>query len=230
MDLDPLPLPLNQPVLFNLTETSTGAVELFPSVWGAAEEFISPDINLRRKGLETLRQIGASRLSPLIAYLVATRLSDTDMDLRKMIVLTLGETLAPDREGLLAPEGVLRTLTAYLSQIRTRAIYSLLEAAASEPRLQTHLARILNCSPFAGNHLASLLQDRRVDMPIRREAARMIGLVGYLEVIPTLEKLEARLSARTSGQQEMSFAPPSNPEETQLLPLISESLRLLKAM
>jgi hypothetical protein len=227
--MDPDPLPLNQPVLFNLMETSAGSVELFPSVWGAAEEFISPDVFLRRKGLDTLRQIGAPRLSPLIAYLIATRLSDTDLDLRKMIILTLGETLAPDQEGLLAPEGVLRTLTAHLSQMRTRAIYNLLEAAASEPRLQPHVARILNCSPFAGNHLASIFQDRKIEMPVRREAVRMIGLVGYLEVLPILEKMEARLCARTSGQQEMSFAPPSIPEETQLLPLITESLRLLKS-
>lgn len=229
MDPDPLSLPLNQPVLFNFTDTSTGEVELFPSVWGAAEEFISPDTSLRRKGLDTLRQIGAPRLSPLIAYLLATRLTDSDLELRMRIVLTLSETIAPDREGKLASEGVLQTLTASLSQMRTHTIYNLLEVAASEPLLQPHVARILNCSPFAGNHLASLLQDRKVDFAVRREAARMIGVVGYLEVIPLLEKLETRLTARTGGQQEMPFAPPSNPEETQLLPLISESLRMLKS-
>jgi hypothetical protein len=229
MDPDPFSLPLSQPVLFNLIDTTTGEVELFPSVWGAAEEFISPEVSMRRKGLDTLRQIGASRLSPLIAYLIATRLIDSDLELRKLIILTLSEVLEPDREGKLAPDGVLRTLTAYLTQMRTRIIYMLLEAAASDPLLQPHVARILNCSPFAGNHLAALLQDRKTELAIRREAARMIGLVGYLEVIPMLEKMETRLSARTGGQQEMPFAPPSSPEETQLLPLIVESLRLLKS-
>jgi hypothetical protein len=56
-----------------------------------------------------------------------------------------------------------------------------------------------------------------------------IGTVGYLEAIPALERLAARLEARLSGQQAMTFAPPSQSEENELLPIVRSVLHLLQA-
>jgi hypothetical protein len=229
MDDDPLSIKLNQPALFDFTGSSSDTIELFPTVWGAAEELTSPEIEIRRSALERLAALNAIRLSPLIAYLVATRVYEPDLNLRKRVVQFLGDVLAPDEDGLPAPESVTRHLLAYLTQMRTRQILALLQVAAFDAITETSAARLFNACPYGGNQLAGIAGDRKVPMDIRREAARMIGLVGYLDALPALERLEARLNARLKGQQSMPFAPPSGPDESELLPVVQNALTLLRS-
>lgn len=49
MDSDPMSINLNQPTLFDFTGSSSGTVELFPTVWSAAEELTSPDPEFRAR-------------------------------------------------------------------------------------------------------------------------------------------------------------------------------------
>jgi hypothetical protein len=57
----------------------------------------------------------------------------------------------------------------------------------------------------------------------------MIGRVGYLDVLPTLERLANRLEARLSGQQTMPFVKVNEDDEAILLPEIRQALHLLQA-
>jgi hypothetical protein len=52
--------------------------------------------------------------------------------------------------------------------------------------------------------------------------------VGFVETISQLERLAERLSARANGQKRMSFAPPSEPDEASLLPIVQATLTMLK--
>jgi HEAT repeat protein len=228
MDSDSMPINLNQPTLFDFTGTSSGTVELFPTVWSAAEELTSPDVEVRQSSLERLAAIHAIRLSPLIAYLTATRLLEPEMSLRKRVVQLLGEVLAPDEAGRPAPEPVVRHLSVYLAQMRTRPIVSLLQVIELDPQLEAAAARLLNACPYGGSQLADIVSDRKVPVSIRVQAVRMIGLVGYLDTLPTLERLEARLNARIKGQQSMPFAPPSGPDESELLPAVQTAIGTLR--
>jgi HEAT repeat protein len=220
---------LVQPALIDFSDQTTGAVELFPAVWSAAEDLISPDINTRLDGLDMLLKLNAPRLSPLVAYLLVSRITDPDITLRTRIVNALGELLMADHEGRITPEPVRRCLMRYLNQMRTRPIFSLLEVVNHFPQEKDNVARIFNTCSNAGRHLADILADRKAPVKIREQAAYYIGLVGYLDAIPALERLSSRLESRLSGQQAMSFAPISATEEVKLLPAIRDTLTLLNA-
>lgn len=217
-----------QPLLLDLEE-STATIELFPSVWIASEGLTSPHLGVRRDALGQLLDLNAPRFSPLVAYLVASRLADPEITFRTMIVKTLGDVLSPDENGRPAPEKVRQTLAAYLAQMRTRHTFALLQVLVEDPSLEKHVANLLNACPYAGNHLADILSDRKSPLAVRKQAGKMIGRVGFLDAIPALERLSSRLEARLNGQRSMPFAPTAPQEELDLLPIIQTAMLLLRA-
>lgn len=216
-----------QPALFTLQE-STGRIELFPAVWNAAEQLIHPDLEIRRNGLEQLIELQAHRFSSLIAYLIATRLTDQDISLRAQIIEALGEVLIPDNEGQPAPDEVRLKLITYLSQLHTREIFSILQVLAEHIELEDIVTRLLDACPFAGTHLMDILTDRSAALEVRIRAVEQIGRVGYLDALPQLERLESRLESRMNGQRSMSFVPLSKSEDQELLPAIHRAITLLR--
>jgi HEAT repeat protein len=227
MDIDPRSI--LQPPLFVFGEAVTGTVELFPAVWSATEALAAPDVASRNQGLDRLLELEAPRLSPLVAYMLASRLSDPDVYIRRRVVYILGDLLVPDAQGRVAPESVRRYVTAYLSQMRTRSIYNLLEVAVNDPQAEKSICQLLNASPYAGRHMADILIERKNPLLIRQNAVRFIGLVGYLDALPVLERMVSRLEARQHGQQAMSFAPPTTPSEEDFLPYLHEAIKNLRA-
>lgn len=219
---------LPQLPLFVLEE-SQGNVELFPAVWSAVEDLTLPDPKIRWNALERLLQLNAQRFSPIVAYILVTRLAEPDLKLRARIVQALGEVLVPDADGQPAPDEVRKSLAYYLSQMRTRRIFALLQVADLDPGLEGHVARLLDPCPYACIHLVDILSDAKAPLGVRRQAANMIGRVGYLDALPALERLATRLEARLNGQKSMPFAPPSLVAEGELLPAIRKAIDLLKA-
>ena len=144
MDLDTLYLTPVQPTFLEVIETSSGLLELFPAVWSAAEGLTSPDVHVRSASLTRLLELGAPRISPLISYILATCILEPDLPLRCRIVRALGELLIADEAGRQAPDAVRRHMTTYLTQMRTRPIFSLLQAINAEPDLEAHITRLLN--------------------------------------------------------------------------------------
>jgi HEAT repeat protein len=198
-------------------------------VWSAAEALTSLEPEARRKGLDRLEEMHAARFSPLVAYLVTTRLTDPDMDIRGQAVRMLSAVLVPDKHGSLAPADVRRRVLAVMAQMRTRRIYALLELASRSPDCEAAVTSLLNACPYAGTHLADILTSKKTPLFIRREAASLIGRVGYLDAIPVLERLITRLASRLSGQQSMPFAPAGGYEETALLPDVQAALDRLRS-
>ena len=229
MEFDAIPQQIMQPTLFEYDEAAHGAVELFPMVWSAVESLIAPDLPLRQRGLAQLVEVRAARFSPLVASILVSRLTEPDLELRRQIAYALGDVLARDESGQAAPELVRQYLVYTLGQMRQRSIYALLEISIGDPLAETAIARLLNACPFAGRHLADILSDRKLPLAVRREATRFIGLVGYLDAIPALERMLARLEARVNGQQTMPFAPLGQPDEVDLLPDIRSALLNLRA-
>ena len=218
-----------QPGLWQSIEISTGILELFPEVWNAAEALCGLDARQRSQALARLEEMGAARLSPLVGYLVLTRLSDSDIKVRCQAVRMAGDLLSLDSHGLATPEPVQRLLVSTISQMRTRGVFHLLEVANEEPESIPQVTRLLNACPYAGRHLADIALDRSFPMPERKQAVLFIGAVGYLDAISSLERLAARLTARMKGQQSMSFAPPDSGDENDLLPIVQSVLQLLHA-
>jgi HEAT repeat protein len=228
---NPFLILMSQPALFeDIDETAHGAIELFPAVWGAVEDLASPEAALRHQALDKLEDLDAPRLSPLVAYMITTRLTDPDISFRQRAIKVLGRVLTPDEQGRLPTDAIIRCLNSYLSQMRTRSVYALLEAAAGSPTLAPYAARLFNACPFAGNHLGDILSNRKMPLEIRKQAAYFLGEVGFLDSIPVLERLESRLASRLKGQQSMSFAPPSAGDEIELMPDVQRALLYLRSI
>lgn len=230
MDADSFHIHLDQPSLFQFDDISTEAIELFPAVWSAGEAIISPDQQVRKEGLEQIAQAQAARFSPLIAYLLVTRLMEPDMDLRSRVVNILADALRLDSEGRVTPEPVRMQLINDLARMRTRQVFALLQVADFDPQNMDSVAILLNACSFAGNHLADILLDRKMSVSIRMRAVELIGKVGYLDAIPVLERIRTRLEARLNGQQHMPFLTLEDGDEVALLPGIQTSLELLQSV
>ena len=227
MDYDPLLVKIDQPPLFDLGDSSSGAVELFPTVWNAVEALVSLEPSIRLAGILQIAQLDAARLSPVVAYLIASRITDPDLEVRGGVINLLGHILSPVAGHQAATPIVRQQLIAYLSQIHTREVFALLQEVEFNNALEGQVGSLLNNCPYAGNHLVYILSDRKIQLSIRKRAAYFLGKVGYQDAIPALERIEARLAARMNGQQAMPFAPPDRDDETSLLPSIQIALKAL---
>jgi hypothetical protein len=212
-----------------IIEQSIGQIELFPTIWSAAENLLSEDRNTREEGLRSLIELDAARYSPLIGYLLVTRLNEPDTIVRAGIVRTLSEALSPDENGKPTPEDSYSLLCRHLSEMRTRQVYALLQVLDYDISTARHVDRLLNLCPYAGNHLAEILTDRKSPKSIRKQAVEVIGRVGYLDTLHVLERLESRLETRQNGQKTMPFAATASPDEIELMPAVKKALAYLRA-
>lgn len=218
-----------QPPLFDLGESSTGVAEYFPKVWSAAEGLTSVDVKERKDSLQYITNSNVARISPLIGYLLTTRINDPDIQIRAQVVGVLGDVLSADVDGNPAPEEVRYHLISHLSQMRTRQIFALLQVLTYDGNLEPQIAKLLNACPYAGTHLTDIVSSRKNPINIRLKAVILIGRVGYVDAIPALERLLTRLESRLNGQQSLPFAPKTATEETNLVPSIQATLILLRS-
>ncbi len=218
-----------QPVLFDLSESFAQVSDHLPEVWEALESLTVPDPARRHQSLDRLLEMDVLRVSPLVAYVLATRISDPEIDLRFRVVQAIGDILTPSDPTKTPTKAVQHTIKEHLSQLRNRPIFGLLQVAAQYPPAETNIATIFNHCSFAGSTLADIFTDRRHPVEIRRQAIFFVGRVGFLDAIPALERLIDRLAGRLNGQRKMPFAPPFLPDEESLISVAQSALALLKA-
>jgi len=217
-----------QPVLFALGDVSRGAMELYPAVWGELEKLIMGEESIRLDALNKLAEMDVARFSPLVIFLLTTKLTDVSLLVRSRTVELISSILSPDKDGNLTPEDVLECLKSCLAQMRTRQVYAVLQVLHTRPDLLLQASRLLNYCPYAGNHLTDVASSRQAPMEIRRMAILLIGEVGYLDALPALERLLSRLESRLNGQHAMPFAPQVGAEDTSLIPEINQAMTLLR--
>jgi hypothetical protein len=221
---------IEQLSLFGSEAGSRGLLEIFPAVWSACEEVIAPDASLRSRGIHQLRETGAARLSPLVAYVLSTRITDPDLTVRAGVVEILGDLFLPDDEGRYASMKVRQVMTWNLGAMRTRQIFALVEVVALYPHLASQAGQLLNACSYAGKHLVDIMWARNNALDIRRQAIHLIQTVGYLDAIPDLERLETKLEMSQEGQQSMPFAPALEGPDGELLPIIKLALETLRRL
>ena len=217
-----------QPLLFEGINSEDSVTELFPAVWTAMEKLTYPDQAERLSGLNQLKKLKAHQLSPLVAYLLTSFIMDPDITFRFQVVQALGEVFSGGYKENSIPDNVKITLRNFLSQMRRRQIYAILQVAEFHRSAETSVASLLRSCSYAGSTLASIFLDRKIPVQIRRQAINFSGVVGFLDTIPELEKLSNRLESQSNGQQKMAFAPQSGDHEKSLLPTVQTALTLLK--
>lgn len=203
----------------NINEFSLDQIH---QLWESAEAISSPELNERKRGFERLIELDVISRSPLIAYLLATRIVEPDLTLRAYIVRVLAGILKTDSPDNLSPEIVRYTLVNYLSQIDLREILALLQLAEIDPYAEEQIVHLLSTCSCAGEHLINIANNRETSLPIRKLSIKFIGKVGYLEALPDLLRLETRLKTKAKSNH-------NEDSQTSLLPLIIESLTLLRA-
>lgn len=219
-----------QPNLISLELPETQAIlELFPGVWMAAEQLGSQDVNQRHQAMDELLRTDAPRVSPLIGYLLSTRLLDPDLRLRMRIVESLANVMRRDSEGKYAVDAVRSHIIAGLSYLGEPGVFALLELAVKDQTLLPHISKLLNFMPRAGDTLKNFASNRDKKIEIRRMAIFFIGRIGYVDAVGELKRLRDRIETRQEGQKRMPFAPPvADDNEEGLLQEINKTLSSLR--
>src|SRR4030042_3187461 len=65
------------------------------AVWSALEALTAPELETRQQGFDSLLEQDAVRKSPLVVYVLATRLLEPDILLRRRIVRCLAALISP---------------------------------------------------------------------------------------------------------------------------------------
>jgi hypothetical protein len=225
MNFDPIPR-LQLP-LFVYGEPTAKIDELLPNVWSATEALASPDTTTRHHGIDALVELGVQRVSPLVAFMIATCLSDPDIYIRRRVTYILADLIINEPVVSQTPENVRKTVANYLHNMREETIFGVLEVAAIDPLIEKSIFHLLNACPCAGKYLGDILAQWKNPLPIRQKAVYFIGLVGYLEALPVLERILNRLEARQNGQYAMPFATQSFKSDEDILPSLRIAIHQL---
>jgi hypothetical protein len=223
------PIPIVQLPLFAYGETLTNIVELFPAVWSATEALTAPDSVSRQHALDALLEMGAQRVSPLVAYVIATCLNDQDIYFRKRVVYILADLIKTSPNGMQSPEDVRNVVANYLHNMRESTVYGLIEVSVLDHLADECIYHLFNSCPYVGKCLGDILTQWKNPLPIRQKAIYFIGVVGYLEALPILERMLTRMEARQNGQTMMAFAPPSIKSDEDILPYLRVAVNQLNA-
>lgn len=192
----------------------------------ALEDFVGPNHQARTRGLGKLLALDAHRRSPLVATILADRISEVDLELRLTIVKALAMVLKPGVDGLGPSDNVNRWLCHNLGQMRTRDIYALLQVLANSMEYLEPVCCVMAACSFAGENLERIISDHKNDVSIRIAAAEAIGRIGFLDAEATLKALLRRLSDRKKDQTPLT--PEVDQEVEALLPAIRKTLHILQ--
>ena len=222
------------PLQPNLISTDQGITEavvaLFPGIWQVAERISSPDVKARQKALKELKNTQAARVSPLVAYLLATRILDPDIQFRAQVIEYVASIMEPDPEGRHAEEEVRSQIFTTISSLDVSGLMALLEAAVWDESLVPQVSNLVNYVPSAGAMLREFVADRNLQISVRAMAILLIGQVGYVDALSELERIQNRIKSRQSGQSSMPFAPAQNKREFDLLPALKRTITILRTI
>lgn len=206
------------PELTGLNKTGAEEFSLPEQIWEAAQAFCSPDLLNRITGVERLITGEAIRQYPLVAYLLSTRITEPDLELRTRIVKSLGSLVDSSAQTLPPREEVQLTFFDRLSAMQSREILAILEAAVYDKSAEQCMLDLIGGCSAAGSYLSQILTDRQIPLEIRCQAANVVGQMGFLEALPAVERLIQRLENRHSE------------EEENLLRLMRKDVELLNAL
>lgn len=194
----------------------------------ALELLVGPGVQDRRQGLEQLLALDAQRRSPLGAAVLAHRIVEPDLALRREILRGLAKALRVDPEGKRPPERVRRWLRYGLGHLRMSEICALLEVVSTYPEDLKEICCIVNACSSAGDTLVRILSDRKMDLAHRVAATEVVGEVGFLDAKPALEAIMQRIVGWNEGQMQMGFAQLPAQEAEALLPVARAALQTLR--
>ena len=163
-------------------------------IWIAAEKLVSSKPLEREQALDFLREEGIFKSSPLAAYLLATRTTDEDLEVRYHSIQVLGELLDfEDSPGTEITDSALKHVHGFFTQIGKDQMIRLLEVGESYLAAENSLLNIFKISSYAGDILNGIVNDRKIPASIRLQAIFFGGEAGFLELIPVFQNLVQKI-------------------------------------
>ncbi len=163
-------------------------------IWIAAENLVSIEPLKRDQALDFLKEEGIFNSSPLAAYLLATRTTDEDLEVRYHSVQILGELLdIEDSPGMCLTDSALKHVHGFFAQIGKDQMIRLLEVGEVYLAAENALLNIFKISSCAGNILSGIVNDRKIPASIRQQAIFFGGRAGFLELILVFQNLIQRI-------------------------------------
>jgi hypothetical protein len=200
METDPISVCGEQPEMEQQRTSELKNDASLPVIWEALESLTSQELIDRITGLERIIEFNAAYQYPLAIYILLSRISEPDIELRTRIVkllVNILETGVSSVKDEISPIGEIKqTLIALLAGLRTRQIFSLLQVSEFDKNTEEAVVTLLSYCSFAGGHLAQILSNRSAPFAIRCQAASFIGRIGYLDALPALERMASRLENR----------------------------------
>src|SRR5665647_2604155 len=139
--------------LFVYGEPVENFVELLPAVWNATEWLASPDLITRQHGIDSLLELGAQRVSALVAFMMATCLNDPDIYIRRRVVYILAELINLEPGMRPVSDPIRKTIIHYLHNMRQEMVLGLLEVSVTDPLAEKSIYLLFNACPYAGKYL-----------------------------------------------------------------------------
>ena len=195
-------------------------------LWETAEGLISPDPYLRESALDQLKEIDGFYRSPLIAYLLVSRISDPELEIRFHLIQLLGSLVDYDAPGQHLTDQALSIAKDALDQMNKFHLIMLLEVSDSYLVAESAIKSILKLSSYAGDILSGIVNDWKLPISIRQQAVFFCGESGYISSRPTLQNLIQRVEKtrkRPGGGSERK----KNLEDEFLYPYVVSALEKL---
>ena len=162
----------------------------------AAQDLVSPRVAIREEALDDLMEGDISKNSPLIAYLIASRLTDPDLEFRFHIIKAIGKILSPDDNGNLAADAVITQVQSVIVNLNREQVLDILAVADQYISAESGLVEVFKLNSCAGSILSDIVIDQKVPVSIRQQAIYYCGEIGFLDTIHTLEGLRNRVDGR----------------------------------
>ena len=170
-------------------------------LWAAASELTSPDPYQRDQAIDKLSELEGYQDSPLIAYILITRLTEPDLEIRFHLVQLLGSLLDYGSPGQHFSDRVLKRVHYELAQLDQKDLVNLLEVSSKYLSSDRDVENILRLCSYAGDSLGGIVNDRKYPFEIRQQAVFYCGALGLLGSKPGLEILIQRVEKKRESAQ-----------------------------
>jgi hypothetical protein len=197
-------------------------------LWDTAEGLLSPDPNIRESSLDRLNEIDGYSRSPLIAYLLVSRTSEPDLEIRFHLIKLLGTLVDYDSPGQHFTDQALVFAQEALDQIDKPRLIKIMEVSDNYLTAERAISHILKLSSYAGVGLSGIVNDWKLPVSLRQQAIFYCGEVGFLSSRPTLQNLIQKVEKfrnRTGAASERK----KSRDEEYLYPYVISALEKLNS-
>jgi len=197
-------------------------------LWETAEGLVSPDPNTRESSLDNLKEIDDFHRSPLIAFLLVSRISEPDLEIRFHLIQLLGSLVDFGSSDQHFSDQALVFAKDALDQMERIQLIRMLEVSDRYLTAERAIRNILKLSSYAGVVLNGIVNDRKLPVSLRQQAVFYCGAVGYLSSKTTLQNFVQRVDksrTRPGGGHERK----KSRDEEFLYPFVISALEKLKS-